>query len=146
MSEELLMTWSSIERTNQEHDGNLLNFLEVCRKNNLTLNLDKIQFRLAKVSFFGHTWSDKGLSADPKKIKAVRKNGTSTGCRNHEKFPCRLTNYPNQFNPCLAELSGPLRETCRIENGIQVKQSLWGCISVLQRGNFQKYHTSILQS
>ena len=53
-------------KTNQEHDGNLLNFLEVCRKNNLTLNPDKMQFRLPKFSFFGHMWSDKGLSADPK--------------------------------------------------------------------------------
>ena len=25
-------------RDDQEHDGNLLNFLEVCRNNNLTLN------------------------------------------------------------------------------------------------------------
>ena len=38
-----------------EHDGNLLNFLEVCRKNNLTLNAEKMQFRLPQVSFFGHT-------------------------------------------------------------------------------------------
>ena len=73
-------------KTNHEHDGNLLNFLEVCRKTNLTLNPDKMQFRLPKVSFFGHTWSNKGLSADPKKIEA-EKNGTSTGCGNHEKFP-----------------------------------------------------------
>ena len=29
-----------------EHDGNLPNFLEVCMKNNLTLNVDKMQFRL----------------------------------------------------------------------------------------------------
>ena len=28
-------------KTDHEHDGNLLNFLEVCRKNNLTLNPDK---------------------------------------------------------------------------------------------------------
>ena len=38
-------------KTDHEHDGNLLNFLEVCRKNNLTLNPDKMQFRLPKVSF-----------------------------------------------------------------------------------------------
>ena len=38
-----------------EHDGNLVNFLEVCRKNKLTLNAEKMQFRLPKVSFFGHT-------------------------------------------------------------------------------------------
>ena len=59
-------------KTNHEHDENLLNFLEVCRKNYLTLNPDKMQFRLPKVSFFGHTWSDKGLSANPKKIEAVK--------------------------------------------------------------------------
>ena len=41
-----------------EHDGNLLNFLEVCTKKNLTLNAEKMQFRLPQVSFFGHTWSD----------------------------------------------------------------------------------------
>ena len=29
-------------KTDYEHDGNLLNFLEVCRKKNLTLNLDKM--------------------------------------------------------------------------------------------------------
>ena len=60
-------------RDDQEHDGNLLNFLEVCRNNNLTLNAEKMQFRLPKVSFFGHTWSDKGLSPDPKKIEAVKR-------------------------------------------------------------------------
>ena len=60
-------------KTNKEHDENLLNFLEVCLKNNLTLNPDKMQFRLSKVSFFGHTWSDEGLTADPKKIEAVKK-------------------------------------------------------------------------
>ena len=44
----------------------------------MTLNAEKMQFRLPKVSFFGHTWSDKGhtwgdkgLSLDPKKIEAV---------------------------------------------------------------------------
>ena len=57
-------------RDDQEHNGNL-NFLEVCRNNNLILNAEKMQFRLPKVSFFGHPWSDKGLSPDPKKIKAV---------------------------------------------------------------------------
>ena len=31
-------------KTDQDHNRNLLNFLEVCRKNGLTLNLDKMQF------------------------------------------------------------------------------------------------------
>ena len=37
-------------KTDKEHDESLLNFLEVFRKNNLTLNLDKMQFRLTNVS------------------------------------------------------------------------------------------------
>ena len=99
-------------KTDQEHDGNLLNFLEVCRKNNLTLNLDKMQFRLPKVSFFGHTWSDKGLSADPKKIEAVKRMELPQDVETMRSF-LRLINYLNRFSPCLAELSDPLREICR---------------------------------
>ena len=60
-------------RDDQKHDGNLLNFFEVCRNNSLTLNAEKMQFRLPKVSFFGHTWSDKGLSPNPKKVEAVKR-------------------------------------------------------------------------
>ena len=63
-------------KTDQKHDGNLLNCLEACRRKNLTLNAEKMQFRLPKVSFFGHTWSEKGLSPDPKKVEAV-KNGNA---------------------------------------------------------------------
>ena len=59
-------------RSDLEHDKHLLNFLEVCRKNTLTLNADKMQFTLSQVSFFGHQWSAKGLSPDPKKIAAVK--------------------------------------------------------------------------
>ena len=33
-------------RSDLEHDKHLINFLEVCRKNTLTLNPDKMQFRL----------------------------------------------------------------------------------------------------
>ena len=54
-------------KTDQDHDANLLNFLEVCRKNGLTLNPDKMQFWLPKVLFFGHTWGNKGLSPDQRK-------------------------------------------------------------------------------
>ena len=59
-------------RNDQEHDEHLVNFLEVYWKNTLTLNPDKMQFRLPQVSFFGHQWSARGLSPDPKKIAAVK--------------------------------------------------------------------------
>ena len=109
-------------RTDHKHDGNLLNFLEVCRKNTLTLNPDKMQFRLPKVFFFGHTWSNKGLSDDPKKIEAVKRIELPQDVETMRSV-LRLIHYLNQFSPCLAELSNPLRDL-QTENGIQGKQSL----------------------
>ena len=99
-------------RDDQEHDGNLLNFLEVCRKNNLTLNSEKLQFRLPKVSFFGHAWSNKALSPDPKKIEAVKRMEMPQDVETMRSF-LGLVNYLNRFSPCLTELSDPLREICR---------------------------------
>ena len=108
-------------RDDQEHDGNLLNLLEVCRNNNLTLNAE-MKFRLPKVSFFGHTWSDKGLSADPKKIEAVKRMEIPQDMETMRSF-LGLVNYLNRFSPHLAELSDPLRDM-QAENGIQAYKSL----------------------
>ena len=109
-------------KTDQEHNGNLLNFLEVCRKNNLTLNPDKMQFRLPKVSFFGHSWSDKGLSADPKKIEAVKRMEIPQDVETMRSF-LGLINYLNWFSPRLAELSDLLREICRQKVELQLTRA-----------------------
>ena len=89
-----------------------MNFLEVCRNDNLTLNIKKMQYRLPKVSIFGHTWSDKGLSPDPKKIEVVIRMEMSQDVETMRSF-LGLVNYLNRFSPHLAELSDPLREICR---------------------------------
>ena len=132
-------------KTNHEHDGNLLNFLEVCRKNNLTLNPDKMQFRLLKVSFFGHTWSNKGLSANPKKIEAVKRMELPQDVETMRSF-LGLINYLNQFSPCLAELSDPLREICRQKMEFKVNKACEVAFQCCKEEIFQEHHTSILQS
>ena len=40
-------------KTEEEHDKNLIHFLETARKNNIKLNKEKVQFK-REVSFFGH--------------------------------------------------------------------------------------------
>ena len=109
-------------KTDQEHDGNLLNFLEVCRKNNLTLNPDKMQFRLPKISFFGHSWSDRGLSADPKKIEAVKRMELPQDVEMMRSL-LEFIDYVNQFSPRLAELSNPLTEICRKKMKFQLTEA-----------------------
>ena len=110
-------------RTDQKHDQHLVNFLEVCRKNTLTLNPDKMQFRLPQISFFGYQWSAKGLSPDPKKIAAVKRMNLPKDVETMRSF-LRLVNYLNRFSPCLAELSEPLREICRQNMEFELTESV----------------------
>ena len=97
-------------RDEMEHDRNFLAFMEKCMENNLTLNLEKIQFKQTQVSFYGHCWSKHGISPDPKKIQALK----------HVEFPLDketmrsflgMTNYLNRYSvlsACLAALLSAL--------------------------------------
>ena len=77
-------------RNDQEHDAHLVNFLEVCRKNTLTLNPYKMQ---TSTSFLLWTPMEcKGSQPRSKEDCCSEKDGTSTGYGNNEKFPqtCQL--------------------------------------------------------
>ena len=58
-------------RTEEEHDRNLILFLETTRSNGLVLNKKKLQFKQKEVSFFGHQWSSTGISPNPKKVDSI---------------------------------------------------------------------------
>ena len=90
-----------------EHDKNFLAFMEKCMEKNLTLNSEKIQFKQTQVSFYGHVWSDQGISPDPKKIQALK----------HMEFPpdketmrsfLGMINYLNRYSVLSAHLAAPL--------------------------------------
>ena len=90
-----------------EHDRNFLAFMEKCMENNLTLNSEKIQFKQNQVSFYGHVWSDQGISPDPKKIQALK----------HMEFPpdketmrsfLGMINYLKRYSVLSAHLAAPL--------------------------------------
>ena len=94
-------------RDEMEHDRNFLAFMEKCMSNNLTLNLEKIQFKQSQVSFYGHCWSKQGISLNPKKIEAL----------NHMDFPpdketmrsfLEMINYLNRYSAFSAHLRAPL--------------------------------------
>ena len=82
-----------------------------------------MQFRLPQVSFFGHQWSAKGLSPDPKKIAAVKRMNLPRDVETMRSF-LGLVNYLNRFSPCLAELSEPLREICRQDMEFELTDSV----------------------
>ena len=93
-------------RDEMEHDRNFLAFMEKCMNNNLTFNLEKIQFKQFQVSFYGHCWSKHRISPGPKKILAL----------NHLEFPLDketmisflgMINYLNRYSALSAHLAAP---------------------------------------
>ena len=90
-----------------KHNRNFLAYMEKCMENNLTLNSEKIQFKQSQVSFYGHIWSENGISSDPKKIQALK----------HMEFPLDketmrsflgMINYLNRYSALSAHLAAPL--------------------------------------
>ena len=57
IADEMVIAW----KDEMEHDRNFLAFMEKCMSKNLTLNVEKIQFKQSQVSFYGHCWSNKGF-------------------------------------------------------------------------------------
>ena len=96
-------------RNEEEHDRNLILFLETTRKNGLVLNKRKLQFKKEEVSFFGHRWNSTGISPDPKKTESILKMQFPPDKETMHSF-LGLVNFLNQYTPRLAELCSPLRK------------------------------------
>ena len=56
----------------QEHDARLEACMQRIRDKNLTLNRNKCQFSTPSIEFFGHVFSEQGVSPDPKKVEALK--------------------------------------------------------------------------
>ena len=57
--------------TREDHDANLINFLNVCQMEGLCLSSKKLELRRDRVSFFGAIYSREGVKPDPKKIQGI---------------------------------------------------------------------------
>ena len=56
----------------KSHDLSLNKVLQRLNDNGLTINLLKCKFSVSEIEFFGFKFSEHGLSADPKKVEAVK--------------------------------------------------------------------------
>ena len=96
-------------RNEEEHDRNLILFLETTRKNGLVLNKRKLQFKKQEVSFFSHRWNSTGIFPDPKKTESILKMQFPPDKETMHSF-LGLVNFLNRYTPKLAELCSPLRK------------------------------------
>ena len=56
----------------ETHDQHLRQVFRKLHENGLTINLPKCKFRISTMLFFGHVFSEKGMSPDPRKVEALQ--------------------------------------------------------------------------
>ena len=55
----------------EDHDANLINLLNVAQVEGLVLNSKKLELKCPRVSFFGAEYSKEGMHPCPKKIQGI---------------------------------------------------------------------------
>ena len=104
--------------TPQEHDDAMLKMLEASRKNNISLNSEKLQFKQQKVDFYGHRLSGKGIQPSEDKLQAIKNIKTPTNPKELQQILGMMT-YLNRFSTKLAKMTAPLRKL--LKNGVHFR-------------------------
>ena len=104
----------------EEHDSRLKLVLEKIRSAGLTLNPSKCEFTKSFITFLGHVITDKGISADPQKLSAIKQMSPPTNITELRRF-MGAVNQLGKFSPNVSELSAPLRKLLSTKNAW-----LWG--------------------
>ena len=96
-------------RTQEDHDQSLRKTFQRLREKGLTLHRNKCTFSKNSLEFFGYVFSDKGISADPKKVEAIV-NLQSPSNATEVRSLLGMTNYCSRFISGYSTLTQPLRE------------------------------------
>ena len=122
--------WSSLEWA-EDHDANLVNFLNICQEEGLILNTKKLELHHDRVSFFEATY---GVEPDPYKIQGIEEM-TPTDKQQLQSFLVMVT-YMVSFVPYLSHHMEPLRQLLKRDTTFywddlinwsfqQIKELLW---------------------
>lgn len=88
------------------------------KEKGLTLNKTKCKFNKTKLEFYGHIFSSDGISADPKKIDAIKNTPIPKDISEIRSF-LATTNYVGRFIPNYSTATEPLRrltkQNCKLE-------------------------------
>ena len=80
--------------------------LETCRKNNVGLNSEKLQFKQEKINFYGHTLTEKGIQPAEPKLQAIKNIKVPANAAELHTI-LGMVNYLNRFSVKLAEYTAP---------------------------------------
>ena len=107
-------------KTQAEHDDTLRAVFQRLKERGLTLNRKKCEFDKSSLEFFGFIFSADGISADPKKVAAI-KQASDPQDPTEVRSLLGMANYCARFIPDFATISAPLRELTKKDT-----QWIWG--------------------
>ena len=90
-----------------QHGKLLTAVLDKLSQSGLTLNKNKCEFRMPKLTFFGHDLSKRGISPNEEKIVAVMK-AEPPKCISEVRSFMELVQYSSKFIPELASIARPI--------------------------------------
>ena len=91
----------------EDHDANLVNLLNVAQIEGLVLNSKKLELKCPRVSFFGAEYSADGMHPCPKKIQGITEMTPPTDKQQLASFIGMVT-YMGNFVPHLSHHTEPL--------------------------------------
>ena len=95
--------------TREDHDSNLINFLNVCQMEGLCLSSKKLELCRDRVSFFGAIYSREGIQPDPKNIQGIEEMTVPETKQQLQSFLGMVT-YMGNFIPHLSHHTELLRQ------------------------------------
>ena len=107
------------------------------KEKELTLNGDKCQFRLPKLTFYGHDLSSQGVSPSEEKIAAIMNASPPQDATEVRSF-VQLVQYSAKFIPNFAQEAEPRRHLLR-----KNEPFVWG---EAQQSSFQKLKDLVAQA
>ena len=96
-------------KSKQEHDQNLMVFLQHCREKNIRINHEKCVFFTTQVSYFGHIFTSEGVKPDPTKLATITQMEPPNNKAELATI-LGMVNYLSCFTPNLAAITAPMRD------------------------------------
>ena len=94
--------------SDEDHDANLINLLNVAQVEGLVLNSKKLELKRPRVSFFGAEYSANGMHPCLKKIQGITEMTPPIDKQQLASF-IRMVTYMGNFVPHLSHHTEPLR-------------------------------------
>ena len=110
-------------RGEEQHDKRLLAVLDRLRETGLTLNEDKLEFRLPRLTFFGHEVTRTGIEPSEEKVAAIRQARPPQNVSEARSF-LGLAQFVSKFASDLSSMAEPIQSlTIRMRNSNGAKNN-----------------------